>query len=100
GASVPSTTPTILRLVTHMPIPPPPSLVPRAGGDERQLLGQSTEPEHERHETQENQYAQADHLGGVAERRGGRILARVLHHLPHVPVLPNPPAGEPHKPHQ
>src|SRR6266480_8017570 len=78
SASVPSTTPTILRLVAHMSSPLRRCLVPRAGCHERRFLGQPADPEHERHEAQEDQHAQTDHLGGVAQRRRGRVLARVL----------------------
>src|SRR6266702_6774003 len=83
SASVPSTIPTIFALVAHMPGP----LLGVARRNERGLLREPTQPEHERHEGQEDQHAQADHLRGVTERRGGGVLARVLHHLPHVPVL-------------
>src|SRR3989475_165309 len=68
--------------------------------DERGLLREPTQPEHECHKGQEDQHAQADHLRGVPERRGGGVLARVLHDLPHVPVLTDAGAREPHQAHQ
>src|SRR3989442_1397904 len=73
---------------------------PSAGGDERRFFGQPTEPEHERHQAQEDEDAHADHLRGIAERWRGRVPARVLHHLPHVPVLADPRAREAHEPHE
>src|SRR5690349_17156261 len=82
SARVPRTMPTILRLVAHMR---PPGRFRRR--DVRRLLRQAAEPEHEGDEPQEDQHAQADHLRGVAERGRGGVLARILHHLPHVPVL-------------
>src|SRR6059036_1832200 len=69
--SVPRTTPRMRRLMRHI----------------RRLFGEPAEPEDERHERQEDEDAGADHDGGVAQRRRRRVAARVLHHLPYVPVL-------------
>src|SRR6266536_506970 len=65
---------------------------------EGRLLGQPAEPEHERHQREEDQHAQADHLRRVAEGGGRGVLRRVLHDLPHVPVLPDPERAKPISP--
>src|SRR2546428_6171303 len=91
SASVPRTTPTILKLVAHTAGLPP------SRRHERRLLREPAQPEHEGDERHEDPHAQADHLGRVAQRGRRGVPARVLHHLPHVPMLPDPGAGGPHQ---
>src|SRR5439155_12866337 len=94
SASVPRTTRRMRRLVPHT------AALFLFAGDERRLFGEPAEPEDEGDEREEDEHAGADHLRGVAERRRGGVLARVLQDLPDVPVLADAAAGESHQPHQ
>src|SRR3989441_4629217 len=90
SASVPRTTPTILKLVAHTAGLPP------FRRHERRLLREPAQPEHEGDERQEDQHAQADHLGRVAQRGRRGVPAPVPHHPPPDPKLADPGAGGPH----